>query len=261
MSQQFYGALVIGLFVVAMIVFAVLSSKGIKFKGKGILSSESELEPDSEPVLENTEDKKEQQLIENMRASAEEDTPDEKIYDTQTTSAPVVQAGFPGNTLPPAKTNVDFPPPEGKYTEFNWGAIPNSCSIVYIGATMKGDFRPMKALANFSILQTPPENNEDIYGNMSIFVEGGKVGMRLLPGSKIFDYHFDYRHHEEYKFEMVIYLLSAFTTRVELWIDGSSTGHSFTIRDVNMGKKLSELPPYVLIGEKVTSTYLQTSPE
>lgn len=249
MGQQTNAGILIGLFTIAMIVFGVLTSQGIKIKGKNDNTGTAIAMQEENMKVQKTEP---QFLAE---------TPDEKIYDTGTTQAPAVQAGSPGNTLPPTKTNVNFPPPQGKYTEFNWQAIPDKCSFVYIGATMEGDFRSMRSLANFPILQTPPQNDEDIYGDMSIFVEGGKVGLRLLPGSMIFDYHFDYRHHKEYKFEMVIHLLSAFTTRVELWVDGASTGHSFVIRDVNMRKKLSELPPFVLIGEKVTSTYLQTSPE
>jgi hypothetical protein len=250
MSQQNWMYALIAFFVVAMVVMGILSALGIRIPGFG--------GDDGNTTAASTSENMKVQKFEPQFLVK---TPDEKIYDTQTTAPPAVQAGFPGNTLPPAQTNVDFPKPQGRYTEFNWSGIPDGCKKVYIGAKMKGNYRPMRALANFPIIQTPPENDQDIYGNMSIFVEGEKVGLRLLPGSMIFDYHFDYRHHKEYQLEMVVHFESQFVTRVELWIDGASTGQSFTIRDTDMRKKMSELPHYVLLGDKVVSAYLQASPE
>lgn len=188
-------------------------------------------------------------------------TPDEKIFDTKTLPPTPVQAGFPGNTLPPEKPNVNFPSPDHKFTEFKWKEIPMDAPRIYIGAVMEGKMRKMKALAFFPIIQTPPQNPDDLYGDMSIFVEGGKVGLRLLPGSMIFDYKFDFMRNGPYKIEMVVQFVSVYVTRVELWIDGAATGLSYTIRGQNMRQKIHNLPTYITMDDKVKSTYLQSDPQ
>ena len=196
----------------------------------------------------------------NAGVDQSEKTEDEKIHDTGTTPVPAVQAGFPGNTLPPAGTNIDFPKPAGEFATFNWKGLPDGTPTMYFGAVMRGNFMKLKPLAYFVVTQTPPNNPEDLFGDISIFVEGGKIGLRLLPGSRIFEYQFDFRHHRDYRIEMVVKFVTEFTTRVELWIDGASTGQAFEIKDVNMRDRIAKLSPYVLVGKQVQSVYLQAGP-
>lgn len=236
---QFLFIVLIALMAIsALLIYAF----GIKIGGNGTGSAENS-------VAEK------RQLMESIK------TLDEKILDTGTTPAPAVQAGFPGNTLPPAKTNTDFPVADQKITSFAWNNIPKKTKKIYVGAKMTGPFTKLRALAYFIVLQTPPTQVGDIYGDISIFVEGGKIGIRLLPGSHIFDYPFDFRHDpKEYRIEACIHFDSAFTTRVELWVDGANTGHSFTIRNENMRDKIMNLSPTIVLGKKVKSAYLQAAP-
>lgn len=196
---------------------------------------------------------------ERMEGQLNTETPAEMVAETGTEPAPPVQAGFPGNTLPPVKPNTATPPPDAMSTDLLWKNIPPDAQHVYVGARMNGGpYDNLRGLSYFVIMQTPPKDG-DIYGDLSIFVEGGKIGLRMKPATKIFDYKFDFSRRGEYRIEMKITFISAFVSRIELMIDGSSTGEEFLLRSINLRDHLYALPERVMIHDKTKSAYLQVS--
>ncbi len=176
------------------------------------------------------------------------------------------QAGFPGNTLPPEKPNKHAAPPAGRHTMFDWKNIPANAGKIYIGARLRGSYQNLKDLAYFPVIQTPPQNKNELYGDMAIFVEGGRIGFRLNPGNNIdlatalFPTQFDFGHNDLYTIEMEICMESNYITRINLLVDGAQTGHSFEMRGSPLKHSLAQLPTYVTLQDNVESAYLQFKP-
>ena len=185
------------------------------------------------------------------------DTPEEEVVKTGTTTSAPVQAGFKGNTLPPVSQNTNMPAPESKHMRMDWMKIPPSSERVFVGAELQGPYTKLKSLAYFVILQTPPPNPDDIYGEFSVFVEGGKIGFKMDNQSHIMEYMFDFNHHKTYRIEICTTFLTSLKTRFELCIDGSATGLWFDVDNVNMRERFMQLPPYVLLHDNVNNGFLQ----
>lgn len=196
---------------------------------------------------------------ENMKLIASSsDTPEEEVVKTGTTTSPPVQAGFKGNTLPPVPQNTNMPLPESKHMIMDWVKIPPNSGRIFVGAELQGPYTKLRSLAYFVILQTPPKSPDDIYGEFSIFVEGGKIGFKIDERSHIMEYMFDFNHHRTYRIELCTTFLSPTKTRFELYIDGSAVGLWLDVANVNMMNKFRQLPMYVLLHDSVKNGFLQS---
>ena len=151
-----------------------------------------------------------------------------------------------------------MPAPESKHMEMNWKglALEPKRKRIFIGAELHGPYTKLKNLAYLVIMQTPPRGN-DIYGDFSLFVEGGKIGFKIGDQSHVMEYMFDFNHHKSYKIEISTTFLTPSKSRFELYIDGSATGLWFDVNDGNMLEKFMRLPPYMLLHENVTNAFLQ----
>lgn len=184
-------------------------------------------------------------------------TPEEKVVKTGTTTSAPIQAGFKENTLPPVKQNKNMPTPESRHMKMAWLNIPSDSKQIFVGAQLQGPYRKLKNLAYFVVMQTPPTSPNDIYGDFSIFVEGGKIGFKIGDQSHIMEYMFDFNHHKTYTIELCTTFLSRSKTRFELYIDGSATGMWFDVSNVNMKETIGQLPTYVLLHDNVKNAFLQ----
>lgn len=176
-----------------------------------------------------------------------------------TTSSAPVQAGFPGNTLAPVKPYTATPSPasESHTITMNWPGIPMGTKKVWVGVDLKpGPYQRQRTMAYFPLLQTPP-TQQKIYGDLSLFVEGGRVGMKIGNDSVITGYKFDMNRRTDYRIEMVIEFISAFTTRVSLVVDGGVTGEEMVIRKRDLASFLQALPEEVHMYSIVQSSWLQ----
>lgn len=184
-------------------------------------------------------------------------TPAQAVAITGTEPAPPVQAGSPGNTLPPVRPYTDTPTPDTPSTGLKFNEIPTWATTVFVGVELSGGpFDEERTLAYFAPLQTPP-TADNIYGDLAIFVEGDRIGFRLAPASKIFEYKFDFNRRGKYTVEMKITYESSFVTRVELLIDGAVTGNEFLIKNVNMRDRMFALPQGVELYKKSRNAWLQ----
>jgi hypothetical protein len=185
-------------------------------------------------------------------------TPEERAIESGTTAPTPHQTGPPKeNTLPPIPPETGLPAPETRHIMMPWSDIPKQAKRVFIGANLRGNYLSMKSLAYFVIMQTPPTSPDDIYGNFALFVEGGKIGIKIHPRTVITQHNFDFNHHLNYKIEVVLVFKSAYVTRVELHVDGASMGITFEIRDVNMRDNLLRFSDYMLLNDKVKDAHMQ----
>lgn len=176
-----------------------------------------------------------------------------------TTTAAPVQAGFPGNTLAPVQPYTATPSPasESHMTTLKWSAIPIGTKKVFVGVDLKpGPYQRQRTMAYFPLVQTPPGPGK-MYGNFSLFVEGGRFGMKLGNDSTVTNFKFDMNRRTHYRVEVVIEFISAFTTRLSLLVDGGVTGEELMIRRQNTASLIQSLPEEVQLYSIVDSAWLQ----
>jgi hypothetical protein len=189
-------------------------------------------------------------------------TYEETVHETGgMTTAPPSPAGGPGNTIAPVVAPNTPPDTHYSMTDFDWGQIHHGTKIVWVGCKLKGPYQQFKDKGYFVLLQTPPPSNAEIYGDFSLFVEGGKIGIRLAGNSVITMQGFDYDHKNVYLIEAKVTILSLTRARVDLIIDGANSGHSFTIYNENIVDRLRELPGRMEMLPNVMAAWLQQNKE
>ena len=173
------------------------------------------------------------------------------------TTKPAEQAGGPGNTLAPVVAPTRGPTVTYSKTSFKWDQIHTNANWIWVGCKMTGSYRHLRELGYFPIIQTVPTSNKEIYGDFSIFCEGGKIGIRVGGNSVVTAQKFDFDHKLTYMIEIKITFISATKSRVDLIIDGSNVGHSFTIYDEHLVHKLKALPVTMELLPNVGAAWLQ----
>lgn len=197
--------------------------------------------------------------IENLALrSSHGKTPEEKVVESGTKAPLPVQAGSPGNTLPPQPPPSEMPAPEKKHMVMEWSKMPPVVHRMFVGCTLSGNYLPLRDDAYFVLIQTPPDKG-DIYGRFSLFVEDHKIGIKAGPRTVITQYNFDFRHHLDYVIEVCFTFVSSYHTRVELLVDKASTGIYFDIRNKDMLTEIRGWPKYVLMHELAKNAHLSVS--